>query len=442
MKKKEIKKIVFYSGIPRNFRTTLIGHLYELSQVYPVVLLSEELDRELKKVLKDKKLFPKLEKIIPVHQYAGPKMNIFKKNRYLSNIAKRVIDQHKPDVVVAPHDIYPFEMYLFRFAKKIGAITFAVQEGNVMDVDSIRKRVDLVNAHLRLPEFMPLFIRSFFVQLRKYSGHLLYYWLLPISVGEKPFFGRSSYILRKGISGMRDADYRIVFSRRDHDIHARAGVPLKKLYILSHPLKRDARDFFKRTLFNKSNYKTTNKTVTLLFAAAKVGFRRKDCSFISEKERFRTNMETVSLINNVFKNWKIYIKPHPLVENFNELKKASRSISSSIKVVNPSESIDKYIKMSKVIIELPLSISTALYSASLLSPEKAILSLDLNKELAGDFYKDFKGVEYVDNKDELIQILDSIKRSKFRGKLEKEDSRTKKFSNLVELLNLLVLEEA
>lgn len=441
MKKKEIKKIVFYSGIPRNFRTTLIGHLYEIAQVYPVILLSEKLDKELKEILENKELFPKLEKILPLNQYTGPKRNAFQKNKYLCKTAKEVIYSYKPDVVIAPHDIYPFEMYLFRFAKKVEAITFAIQEGNVMNVDSIRKRVDLVNTYLRFPEFIPLFIRSFLVQCRKYLGHLLYYWILPLLVGEKPFFGKSSYILRKGISGMRDTDYRIVFSRRDHDVHAKAGVPLKKLYILSHPLKRDTRDFFKKKLFNKNNHKNTSKIVTLLTAAAKLGFRREDDSLIPEKERFEINMKIVNLISEVLKDWKIYIKPHPLVEDFNELKKASRSISSSIKVVDPLEPIDKYIKMSRVIIGLPLSISTALYSASLLFPEKAILSLDFNKELAGDFYKGFKGVDYIDDENKLIQTLELIKRNKFHGEVEKEDPRIKRFSNLVELLNSLVLEE-
>lgn len=443
MKKKEIKKIVFYTGIPRNFRTTSIGHLYELSQVYPTVLLSEELDEELKKNIENKKLFPKLEKVITVNQYTGPKRSIFQKNRHLYNVARETIYSHKPDVVIAPHDIYPLEMYLMKFAKKIDAITLAVQEGNVEDSESRRKYVDLINAYLRFPRFLPLFIRSFLVQCRKYAGHILYYWILPISVGEKPFFGKSSYVLRKGISGMRDSDYRIVFSKRDYDIHLKAGVLPEKLYILSHPLERNTRNFFEGVLFNKNNYEIIDKIATLLIPAAEIGFKRKGHSFISEKERMKTNKETIRLIAKALKDWKIYIKPHPLVKNFNEMRKEFESISDSVKVIDPPEPIDKYLKIGKAIIELPISMSTALFSASLLFPEKAILSLDLNKELSGDFYKDFKGIEYVDSEKKLIKILESIKNDKFKKEItpEKEDFPKEKFSNLADLLIFLVLKK-
>lgn len=443
--KKEIKRILFYTGIPRNFRSTSIGYLYEISQVYPIVLLSEELDEKLKRIIGNRKLFPKIEKIITVNQYTGSNKNLFQKNHHFYKMAKETIDLYKPDIVVTPHDIYPFEMYLLRFAKKINAVTLAVQEGNSTDIESNRKYVDLINAYLRFPRFLPLFIRFFLVQLRKYSGHILYYWILPILVFQEPFFGKSSYILRKGISGMRDADYRIVFSKRDYDFHIKAGVPSKKLYILSHPLKRNTKNFFEEILLNnKNNYKISDdKIATLLIPAAEIGFKKENHSFISEKERMKNNIETINLISKTLKDWKFYIKPHPLVKSFNEMKKNFESISNSIKVINPLEPIEEYIKMGKAIIELPISMSTSLFSTSLLFPEKAILSLDLNKELAGDFYKNFKGIEYISSKEKLIKVLELIKNNKFhkKNKLKNKKIQKEKFSSLVDLLNFLTIEK-
>ena len=55
----KIKKVVFYSGTPRGFRSFLIGDLYEISQTYPVILLSEKLDSQIEGILKNKTLFPK-----------------------------------------------------------------------------------------------------------------------------------------------------------------------------------------------------------------------------------------------------------------------------------------------------------------------------------------------------------------------------------------------
>ena len=56
--------IVFYTSVPRLFRTSLIGSLWEISQDYDVVLLSEELDDKTQQVLQDQSAFPRLKKNI------------------------------------------------------------------------------------------------------------------------------------------------------------------------------------------------------------------------------------------------------------------------------------------------------------------------------------------------------------------------------------------
>jgi len=436
MRKKEIKRILFYTGIPRNFRTTLISHLYEVSQVYPVVLLSEDLGDDLKKIIEDKKIFPKIEKIISVRQYSRSFKNVFEKNRDLKNTAEKAINDFKPDIVMAPYDIFLFEMYLMRFAKRSRAITFALQESNVLDIATRRKNVDLINVYLRFPDFLPFFIRYFLVQCRKYLGHMLYYWVLPISVGKKPFSGSSSFILRRGLSGMRDANYQVVFSKRDYDIHARAGVPLKKLYILSHPLARKTKDFFKKVLFKENNQTTKENILTLLFPVEEFSFKVKDYSLIPDKKREEKRLEIVKLISETLKDWTIYIKPHPLTKNFEEIKKLFGF--KNVKVVNPSEPIDKYIRKARVVAELPKSMSTVLFTASLLYPEKAIISLDPCGELGGDIYKEIEGVEYINSLEDLKRILELIKSNKFKKEIKLESKRG--FESLIELIDHLVLE--
>ena len=107
-KNDKIKRVLFYTSIPRSFQTTLIGNLYEICQIYPVILLSEELDLEIKKILQNKELFPKLEGIVLVEQWTGRKMNPFFKNYYFYNLAKRIIRKYKPDIVITGNDVYPF----------------------------------------------------------------------------------------------------------------------------------------------------------------------------------------------------------------------------------------------------------------------------------------------------------------------------------------------
>lgn len=121
---KMIKKVLFYTDDLRVFRATHIGHLYEISQRYPTILLSEKLDLETERIINDKKLFPKLEKIIPVNQYFWKRQNFLaevKQNAKLYKLAKEVFQKYRPDVLITPTDIHSlFELYLFRFAKRGG----------------------------------------------------------------------------------------------------------------------------------------------------------------------------------------------------------------------------------------------------------------------------------------------------------------------------------
>ena len=438
----KIKRVLFYTSIPRSFRTTLIGYLYEISQVYPTILLSEKLDSETEKALLNKEFFPKLENIIPVQQFTGRKKNLFSKNIYFYKLAKKVVKEYKPDIVIAINDVYPFEMYLMRFSQKIKSLNIALQPSNVASSEVTEKWVDLINAYLRFSNSLPLWLRLFIVKCRKYFGHFLYYWFLPITVGEKPFFGKSSYILRKGNSGMRDADYQIVFSKRDYDIYLKDGVPAEKLYILSHPLARKTKEFFKKVYFNKfKKYKGDTKVIRLMLPEDTVlGFKKENYSLISKKEREKEWIETVKSISQFLPEWKIYIKPHSDTKNFNQIKEKLESLSKNIEVVNSQEPADKYIEMADAIIGLPLSSSTTLFTASLQCPEKPILSLDFHQEILGDYYKDFEGIEYIDSEKNFINILKLIRDNKYKkkqGELKKEELREKEFLNTVELLEYL-----
>ncbi len=377
-----------------------------------------------------------------MRQITGKKRNLLSKNIYLYKLAKSVIKQYHPDIVMSASDMHSlFELYLMRFAKGINALKITIQPFNVVNSVIGAKRVDLINTYLRFSSFLPFRLRFFLVKCRKYFGHFLYYWILPLIVGEKPFLGKSSYILRRGQSGMRDADYQIVFSKRYYDIYLKDGVPAEKLYILSHPLARKTREFFEKVYFNKtSKYRKENNIAALMLPSNKPGFRKKSYSLISKEEREKNWLETIKLISKIFLGWKIYIKPHPDTKNINKIKESLELISKNVKVVNPQESADKYIEIADVIVGLPLSASTTLFTASLQCPEKPIISLDFHQELLGDYYQDFEGIEYIDSKEKLINVLESIRDNKYQKEYQKNKEKKikgKEFSNTVELLEYL-----
>lgn len=440
---KENKTIVFYTSIPRSFYTTSIGYLYEISQVYSVVLLSENLNPTIAKFLKRKDIFPKLETIVPVEQYTGKKRNIFSKNYYLHNLAKNIINEYKPDIVITVNDVYLFEMYLMRFAKKINAVNICFQAAlHGKDMKELVVWSNLLNAHLRYPKILPLKLRLVFSRLKKFFGHIFFYWLLSLMAGEKPFLGKSSFIVWNTILSPQVADYQVVFSERDYNSYVKNGFPAEKVFILSHPLERKTREVFKEIYPSSlsSNFQKEKKILTIMWPAESVSFRRSDYSLISKEELSEERIRIVSLINKILNNWKIVIKPHPVVKNdeklFQEITHKIASISREIEIIDPNTPAEKYMEMSDVIVGMPPA-STTIFIASLRCPKKPILSLNLERELLGDYYKDFEGVEYIDNEEKFIKNLKLIRDNKYHKKTSKISKKREGFTNTTELLEYL-----
>lgn len=439
MKKKEKKhRVVFCTGILRAFRTTSIANLYEISQIFPVILLSEKLDSETEEILKDKKLFPKLEEIVPVEEVSElQKNNLFLRNRHAYKLAKQIIQKYKPTMLVLGSDYCLFDIYLMRFAEKNKAINVVLNSDlRFWKAREMSLRTDLTHAYLHFPSFLPFDFRIFLTKVRKYCGYLLYNFFLPLSVGQAPFWGKSSRILYT-ISGMR-ADWRIVFSREDYNLSLEEGVPQEKIILLEHPLKREiTKKFFKQVyLFDLGKkIKSDAKVITLLCPEEPYGFKRKDCSLIREEEMQKNRIEIIDLIVNNLAGWKIFIKPHPATTKAEELRNIFEAISPCITFTNPSEPMDKYIEMSDVIAGLPPA-SSALFTASLQCPEKPVLSLDLPpQEILGDCYKNSGLVEYVDSKEAFIKLLEMIKNNKYH---KEKDLKSEGFSDTAEVIEYLL----
>lgn len=438
-KKIKIEKIVFYTSVPRMFRTTLIGHLYEIAQVYPVILLSEKLDPETEEIVNNKKLFPKLEKIISVRQYENEKRGLLAKNKYLYKLAKDIIYRCRPDIVISANDFCPFELYLMRLAKRVGSINICLQAGVHVETAKVALFVNLMKANTDFPSFLPFWLRLGVLKVKRYLGHILYYWILPLSVGELPFWGKSSMILWRWVGGLQEADYSVVFSKRDYDIHFKDGVPREKIYILAHPLMRETKKFFEKAFFSKYNQeKKDNKRIAvLMLPSEEIGVKKDNFSLISKEERKKTRRDIINLVVQKLTDWQIFIKPHPAIENIDETRKIYQSLSERIKIIEPSEPVDKYIEIADLVIGLPSPNTTALYSALLQHPSLPILALDFNQELLGDIYQNFKGIEYVDRQEKLIDILTLIRNNNYQKKYNKSELELNSFSNVVRTIEHL-----
>jgi len=405
-------KVLFQSMNPQLFRAVFIGYLHEIAQKHEVVLLIEKVDPETRRILDDTNLFPGLKEIVFFESaFYG---DVLRKNARLHKTLKKAVQDFKPDIVVTHSDFWPADMYLLRFAKKAGAVTVALQAGfKIAGERKLYMWSSLMNTQLKVPRFLPFPIRLFLVKIKKYIGHVVYYWILPLFVGEKPFLGKTSFAFWDEASGLRDADYSVVFSKRDKDLCRKDGVASEKLFVIGHPLEHEpTKRFFEKAYLSNKKGNTfpgteSRKALTIMWPDETIGFRAQDHSLIAEQEMRENRAGMVKLISKKLPDWNIFIKPHPALESIEEAQKLIGQIPKNVSIAGPLESADTYIDYSSVIVGMPPP-STTLFSASKQNSQKIVLSLNLHNELLGDVYKNFDGIEYINTEEQCMHVLDSI----------------------------------
>jgi hypothetical protein len=403
------RPILFYTSIPRSFSTTLIGHLYELARAYPIVLLSERLDDRLNALLRDRKLFPLLQDIVSVHQYTGSKQGRIFQNRSLYRLAHDIVLKYRPRVVITANDVYPFEMYLMRLAKRAGAVNLCIQAGMQIQKDKRddwKKWLKLMDFHTRKSFLMPGALRRGSTEARKHLGHFFYYWVLPILMGELPLTGRASFImpLRADIR-LHECHYHVVLSERDDHAALAMGFPEEKILRLRHPLTRQHK-FFKMLHANHERVQTGEsvQSATFLLPAEKIGIRKVDDSLIDQTEMLANRLRILSIMADCLRGWTIYVKPHPLIDNCETTRRLYASVSPSVIVVPSEDAVEKYLEVSRVVITGPPG-STALWIASLMTPTKVSIYLDLMGELLGDYLQGVDGILSLNTEEALREEL-------------------------------------
>jgi predicted nucleic acid-binding protein len=430
--------IVFYTSISRLFRTTTIGHLYELSQLYDVIVVSEKLDSYLLNLINDKKLFPRVKKVISINTVENLKVKLLFDNLKWRNLANSIINEFNPDIVVVDDDIYPFEMYLLRFAKKSGAIRLAIQSSLKAKARDVMEYSLLIRAYSKNFKFIPLPARLLIIKITRIFYHFFIYWVLPVSIGEAPFFGDTSFINSNYTVGKRSLDFYAVFSDKYLNILKSEGVDGDKLIYINHPLETKTKYFFDRYFFKKSSRE--NKIITLFLPPANVGIRRADKSVIHEDIFYDNLRETMDIIINTLMDWSVQVKIHPNISDkyFLEIKNIFSNISKDIIVLNPKSSTEECIVNSDIIIA-PAPASTVLYIASIRRENKIIISTDFENEINGDLFKDYIGINYIDKKDKLKNVLEDIYNNQYKNiSLKVDDSG---FSNIVDLVKFLLIKK-
>lgn len=426
--------VIFYGNTLRAFRTTLIWYLYEVCQKYDCILVISELDQQTRDFLNIKQNFPGLKKIIVQDCTNHFDKHIYNFNSSIYKLAKYLAYDLNPQIVFCSSDWHSlFEMYLLRLARKKGILRITLQDTITNDINTIRifyklnEKKTLRQKNLSRVEVTML---SF---IRKPLLHFLVYWICPLLNLEKPFFGKSSYILMKGNSGIRDSDLHVVF-KNNYDMFIKSGVPSKKLLINEHPITRMRRNLVNQ-LFNTETEKSS-KNIVILVSDLTVGYKLDDLSPISYDIKFKERIEIIKCIANLLPEYQVILKGHPNIKNMDVYQEALLDIKNDLFVPPKNESAEKYIISSEIIVDLPAPNSSSIFFATLIFPPKIIVCIDTLKEFMGDYFKDYERVTYLTTKDQVLSLFRNLSESKmmpedYHTAIENE-SRSKNIYEIIE----------
>lgn len=411
-----INKVVFYSSVERNFRSTMLGYLLELqnSENIEIVLLHEQLDSHLLNFLKNTKHFPRIVEFVYIGQYDSNLTSSIKQFRRISQLAYVIINKYLPTIVITSSDFHSiFELFLCRAAKSCNKKVISIACSNsVSEMKKISKWISLYSINTKF-KFLSPFLAFLFYTSRKYVAHFSIHFLYPVFSGNLPFFGKSSFLLYSGQSGMRDATYQIVFSEQEKNHFQQSGVHFSKLITIRHPYYSDSIKAIIKNYFSES----LEIDFLILHSAELIGFDNNDFSIISIEKRIDVNIKVFNAINEYFPDKLIYIKLHPNVskQNLDYIKNRYLNAAKNLIFIDHSVPIEVLLINSKVIIDLPRPVSTSIFMNTLFNPSGISISLDLFKEFLGDYYKNNNSVVYRTNIDSFVDFLISYKNMAFKS---------------------------
>jgi hypothetical protein len=390
-------KILFYTDIPRSFRSNLSAFAAEIFKVHNLVLLAEDIGEN-----------PFLgAKMIQVNQYST-KESLIAKNRRLAKLAKKVIEEERPDIVIAQGD-YFFESYLRREARKRGIVTLSAM--GPFFVNNLKEFVKY-RYHMTTKGRGMLFAK-----IKKWAGHFLYYWILPILASRPPFIGHESSVLWNP-ARKKGADYYFVYSEKDRQVLKNSGADISNVLILTHPTA------------GRKISEPDRKTITIMEDGKPYLVKRNDFSLISEKKRREYKKEVVKTVAEILNEWKIYVKPHPK-DSEERIEQMKEDFAGLAEVAGKDEPAEEYIK--KSFATLNYVAGMAVFSAVLM--QRPVIAVDWQEEFMADFYKDSEDVEYADTKEKLISILKRMESGEYSK--SKKELKKQGFSSIVELLNYI-----
>ncbi len=396
------KKVIFYSGSSRNFRTTLFGHLYDLVNInkYEIILLHENLDNDIIFLLQNDSIFQDL--VLVDISYLSNEKNIFLRYRRQFYFSKKFFKNQQAFLFIYTSDFHSIlEILMSRQAKLYNSICISVScTITVGKMQDISQWVYFQNSFIKGHYFK---IKKYFFILNQYLKSFLFNYFVPIINFTSTLNDTSNFYLYKGLNGMRKSDYHILFSSIEKSFYIDTGVLADKLILIKHPLRNPNFHSYYTSIL-KSN---TNIDILILINSDIITVSNNLKEFKFFEDRLNDYVEIIRYLRIKFPDYKIGVKPHPDTKKYvlNEIK--AKLHSFNLHYLNSFEPIDIYALNAKIILELPRSVSTSLLISRYINPNSLIISLDIYREFLGSYYKDIPIINYVDSLSNFKKLLEN-----------------------------------
>ena len=206
---------------------------------------------------------------------------------------------------------------------------------------------------------------------------------------------------------MRDAKLQVVMHPNDIKTYVNRGVPRGKLFLLPHPILRQAGRCFK-TQRKVTDSAAARRQALFLLPENTISFREGSLELISPAEVHRMRCDVLSIAADALPDWRIIIKPHPLVKDTDSLEGFCREHCPQAVFVSKDIQVEDLISKVAAVVEFPRSGSTALYTALLWAPGIPKIAINCGNEFYADYYRDFPGIIYVsslrESREGLLQL--------------------------------------
>lgn len=390
------KPIVFFCPGPEYlFFTTGIFYVWELAQLYNVVLL---LDFSFKKL----EILERLKEEEIILDYLSldcPAETVslirkFKKHRHYCKISKTFFEKYQPAAIIQHADIEPINIYFFEEARsqKICRIVYTASLVLSGQNTAIGTLILLQKAKLSKKRKLPLWLAGYCYEIKRPTGYYINYYLLPF-VNKGYFFRpRLNAVCKNGRwynNSKNYFDHYITHSEKERKaIREITSAPVTVIQLPMTHFDDEVFDFLYGSVTQENMILVlpTGGDIDCLMKSQKMS------RAVAVKHYFEKWIESINIIASKFDSYKVSIK-----FKYNEdsdLFKHHLSLSDSnerIAIIPPEEDTNALILKSRVVVSTN---SSVLWWAGFLQSERVLISLDLFEQPSGNYYEDVDGVLY------------------------------------------------